>query len=813
MFDPLTADELAMCPTGRTDADRWQPIVPPPSEPSSTELGHCRWGEPVAVFPYFDASGQLEGYVRRYNFTDANGEPAKEFLPLRYGILDGRTGWHCKGWGDARPLFRLPELLATAIAVPVIVTEGELKADCAAQLFPDHAAVSPMNGSGSPHWTDWSALKGRDVVVWPDNDDAGQVFASKVAELCHGAGALRVRVVAVPPEFPPKWDLGDVPPDGWDADKLRRLLDAAQPIGQGTDEGGARLTPGPNMGSYRFLQEGLYFIPDEAVGDIHLSGPFQVLAETRDTQGTNWGVLLAWHDHDGRLHRHALARATLAGDGADARRVLMDGGLYVSSQRGAREKLNTYLATVRVKERARAVTRIGWHDRTFVLPDDVIGDSGGEMMILQTPGPISHEFHQQGTLEEWQQAIALPALGNSRLVTALSAAFAAPLLHLTDQESGGIHFRGASSIGKSTMLLVAASVWGGGGVKGYVRQWRATDNGLEAVARHHCDALLCLDELSQVEAKAAGQAAYMLANGTGKSRAQVTGDARACAEWRLLFLSSGEISLADKLAEDGRGRKVMAGQEVRVIDIPADAGAGFGAFEDCHGQEPAAFAQSFKKASQQYYGTAARAFIGRCAEDPEWVRQAVTSYVRDFVEEFCPKGADGQVRRVAMRFALIAAAGELAILWGILPWADGVAMAGVAACFRAWMEARGGLEPFEVSAGISQVRHFIEVHGEGRFTPLDGGGAPETERVTINRAGFRERDYNGGWVYYVLPQVWKNDLCAGFDPTMIAKALAERGMLETRSCGKLQVSKRLPGYSNASVYKLLPSLLDGEGDA
>ena len=65
---------------------------------------------------------------------------------------------------------------------------------------------------------------------------------------------------------------------------------------------------------------------------------------------------------------------------------------------------------------------------------------------------------------------------------------------------GGIHFRSASSTGKSTALHVAGSVWGGGDATGYVRSWRATANGLEGVALNHCDTLLCLDELSQLAA-------------------------------------------------------------------------------------------------------------------------------------------------------------------------------------------------------------------------------------------------------------------------------------------------------------------------
>ena len=162
---------------------------------------------------------------------------------------------------------------------------------------------------------------------------------------------------------------------------------------------------------------------------------------------------------------------------------------------------------------------------------------------------------------------------------------------------------------------MAGSVWGGGARKGYVKNWRATSNGLEATATSHNDALLCLDELAQVSAKEAGEVAYMLANGLGRARASRDTTLRKTAKWRLLFLSSGEISLADKIAEDVRGRRATAGRHIQVIDVPADTLV-HGLFEDLHGfPDAGSFARHLLMASQEFYGVAARAFIGRIAPD------------------------------------------------------------------------------------------------------------------------------------------------------------------------------------------------------
>ena len=96
-------------------------------------------------------------------------------------------------------------------------------------------------------------------------------------------------------------------------------------------------------------------------------------------------------------------------------------------------------------------------------------------------------------------------------------------------------------------------------------------------AATHCDNLLCLDEIGQASSRVVSEVAYMLANGQGKARANKDGNAKAIREWRLSFMSTGELTLADKIAEDGRGQ-VMAGQAVRVLDIPADGGTEQGIF-------------------------------------------------------------------------------------------------------------------------------------------------------------------------------------------------------------------------------------------
>jgi putative DNA primase/helicase len=534
--------------------------------------------------------------------------------------------------------------------------------------------------------------------------------------------------------------------------------------------------------------------------------PLEIVALTRDTDGREWGRLLVIEDPDGKKHDWAMPMSLLAGDGTACREELLSLGLRIAPGPKTRGRLQLYISMTQPRARVRCVTRTGWHGSVYVLPTATYGVSE-EKVILQTATLGAHRIRISGTLAEWQREVAKFCVGNSRLAFAVSSAFAATLLYPADEESGGFHFRGASSIGKTTVLRAAGSVWGGGGANGYITTWRATSNGLEAVAARNCDGLLCLDELGQLPAREAGEVAYMLANGVGKSRAKRDGTAQASVTWRLLWLSTGEPSLADRMREVGQ--RARAGQETRLVDIPADAGGGLGIFEKlhefCDGDR---LARHLRDATGRLYGVPIQDFLIRAASDVDALADAVRAGRRRWIESNCPKGADGQVVRVAARFALVAAAGELATTMGLLPWPDGEAQRSATSCFRAWLGARGGIGAAEIAASIEQVRAFIEAHGTSRF-----GRCGEPDHTVVNRVGFRRDDGEGKTDYLVLPESWRNELCAGYDARAVAHALLEKGHLAPdQNDDKLQSRHRLPGLGTQRVYHLRSSILDGAGD-
>ena len=182
----------------------------------------------------------------------------------------------------------------------------------------------------------------------------------------------------------------------------------------------------------------------------------------------------------------------------------------------------------------------------------------------------------------------------------------------------------------------------------------------------------------------------------------------------------------------------MAGQEVRLVNLSADAGAGMGVFETLHGKGSAReLAEHFRDAARTHYGTAARAFLTALVQDRvadlDGLLLVLKRMRETFIAEYVPDGADGQVGSVASRFALIAAAGELAIHYGVLPWLKGEARGAAATCFLDWLGRRGNVAASEDEQAVAQVRAFIELHGDSRFNrvgPADGPANDQPRRLS-----------------------------------------------------------------------------------
>jgi uncharacterized protein (DUF927 family) len=472
----------------------------------------------------------------------------------------------------------------------------------------------------------------------------------------------------------------------------------------------------------------------------------------------------------------------------------------------------------------------------FVLPDEIFGKPTSRVVLTSVDRENS-PFAVAGTLDQWRGEVARYCVGNSRLTFFASCAFAGPLLTLLNQAGGGFNLLGKAQTGKSTALRVLASVCGGSpkdGAEGFWRTWRATGNGMEGTAAQFNDGVLCLDEMGLVDAREAGEIAYMLANGQGKARATRHGAARAPQRWRLLFASTGEVSLADKLAEIGR--RTQAGQEVRLVDIPADAGAGMGLFEEIHGEDGAGdLAKRLAHATARHYGTAMRAFLrvlaARLAEDaPGYIaslRERVDQLTRDWLASY--PTASGQVRSVAMRFAVVAIAGEIASKAQITGWIEAEAAGAAEACFRAFLGLRGTVGAREDAQAVRQLRAFISEHGSARFDVwMDRAGtedrqaeleetAPHERFRTMKRAGWRRWEPltcgGMGWRYYLTAEGMAEAM-SGLSPSESKRTLLDLGHLVASKAptdverGIIPASMRVPGHPRTRLYQVGDGLME-----
>ncbi|MFC0389481.1 DUF927 domain-containing protein [Muricoccus vinaceus] len=565
--------------------------------------------------------------------------------------------------------------------------------------------------------------------------------------------------------------------------------------------------------------EGLYADAGEQ-GLIWLCAPLEVLGGARDAAGEGWSLLLRWKDDDLRTHTWAMPKRLLVTQPGELEAMLLERGLRLSPHPNARLYLREALSGVQAGSRVSLVSRAGWHvagERVaYAMADGTAYGGGGEEVVLTTADAgAAARLAACGTLAGWQEGVAAPAIGNHRLALFIAASLAPPLLEILGAEGGGVHLLGGSSTGKTTCLEGGASAWGSPRMSQQIRSWRSTANALEGAAVECSDGLLALDEIGLADGKDVGVTMYTLAGGAGRGRADRSGALRSPKTWRTLFLSTGEISPADKIGETGQ--RSRAGQDVRCVSIPALAGCGHGVWQDLHGHKTGeALSNAVKTASLAHHGHAARAFLATLvqmrAEQPlallNNLREAVAAFVQG---EHVPTDADGQVRRVAQRFGLIAAAGDLATEIGILPWPQGESERAAVACFKAWLALRGGHGAAESQTAVQAVRAFIGTHGSSRFTNLvlsssaQGGMEEDTSRLVGNRAGWRRRIAEG-WEYLVLPDTWKDEVCRGLDADQVARELGDRGLL-MRDGKNLRVKVSIPNEGRPRLYVVRPGLL------
>lgn len=901
-FAPVTG----AAPASKPNKDEvWEPHHPAANEPPEAKhIRHSKYGIAVQRWVYRNATGAPLFCTVRFEPKKEDGTPdKKQVLPYSYGRMvwttpAGRrkdvTGWYFKRPAVPVPLYGLDRLAARPDA-RVLLCEGEKSACAAEMVFPDMVAIASQGGGNAPEIADWSAIAGRDVIVWPDADVAGAKFVGKAVELLQETGAASVRIVQIPlANWPTKWDLADAVPPGVELGKLRQLLDGAtvppvaadpgdegeaepldgasaedtaaeidrlsrlssgdyarerKPAAQGMRMGvgaldmavnaekakrrreadaAARGRDAPKLGETQWPlgiidgEDGLYADTGGEGGPVWLCDPLTVLGEGRDASGEAWSLYLKWWDLDGVAHTWAMPKRMLMVQPGELEAAFVDRGLNLEVEAGARGFLRQALNGVKSGSRVTLISQPGWHapgngESAFcLLNGETIGEVA-ETLVLKTQSENANQkMAVAGSIEKWQSDIAAKAAGNPVAVFAICAAFAGPLLGPMSESSGGFHFFGRSKTGKTLAMRMALSVWGAPKKSGLLRDWRSTANALEGAAAECNDGLLPLDEIHQADAKEVIGAIYQLANESGKQRLTRDAVSRAKRTWQTIVMSTGEIDVAAVAAK--AGQKLPAGAEVRLPSIHLD---GRNMWPELHGAGSSVeLMAQLQTALHQQYGTPIRAFLDRLTavrNDPENDLGTMVEAIRDRFYEQLPNGHDAQVRDVARRCALVAAAGELARSWNILPWKEGHAALCAETILDWWLNRRGGAGSTEESQHVKAVRAFLSEFGSSRFVALDWvidttnnkGHWDERnpDRPVQSRAGWKRSNSNGDQ-YLITPDAWQ-DLCskAGVDPMETAKTLEAASFLATPGDGKnLTKPIKVPGMTKSRFYVVEPAI-------
>jgi putative DNA primase/helicase len=183
-----------------------------PTNQPLPDLRHYKHGRPTKHWIYRTPDGNVAGIVCRFDLT--NGK--KETLPMTWCKDDDRNhGWEWKAMREPRPLYNLP--ITSDI---VVVVEGEKCAEAVIQA--GYHAVTWSGGCSAIAKSDFSPLHGKQIILWPDNDEPGIKAMDTLRAMLVGK-ARSIKTITPPDDKPQGWDAADT-----DEDEISRLISTAE---------------------------------------------------------------------------------------------------------------------------------------------------------------------------------------------------------------------------------------------------------------------------------------------------------------------------------------------------------------------------------------------------------------------------------------------------------------------------------------------------------------------------------------------------------------------------------------------------------
>lgn len=561
---------------------------------------------------------------------------------------------------------------------------------------------------------------------------------------------------------------------------------------------------------FALTDEGVYKIgPQDQLRLV--SGPAWVSAKTRDVTATGWGIHVQWIDQDGALRECSFPGRQLHERGQSAVICrLADEGLHVIP--GQESSLLSYLGSFRTDHRINSTGQTGWLSATdtpltYVLPHTVISNDNSLRIAFQPErfSPSADTLHASCTLKQWQAQVGRYCGGNPILQFAVCAALTPPLLKFAEMDSFGVHLYGASSQGKTTALQVASSVWGSGAdpatsPQSSIQRWNTTANALEGLAAAHNDGLMALDEMGTYTGPDFGAVVYNLMGGQGKARMNDRASMQSLRTWRLVALSTGEISIKAKVEENGG--KIKAGQESRFLDIPVSGRIIY----PSHDMEPARLADLIKEGAGRCYGTLGPAFLEALIQSVP-SDSALQQHVKRLVAEDTTQlrgmlELETHQVRGLKRFALICGTARLAADYGLLPWPLAESINAIREAAHTWLAETVS----DATRGILAVRGFILQFQDSKFRTTQESKYARSPTLH-DIAGYYLPDKS---IYAFTPAGFKR-ACDGLDPKVVAAALDRHNFLAKNEPNRLTMKISVPGTGKrVRVYAVKAAILDAE---
>lgn len=533
-------------------------------------------------------------------------------FPIPSGKKKGKFKKYDQPYGTG-PLVYMPPLAATvehlgAVDRPLYWTEGEKKALLLAQL--GHCVVGL---TGVDNWGDSEArargegrrlhafisehyrIAGRQHVIVFDADARAKQEVTqamqRLAGLLTHLGGASVHM-CLPPDAGAAKGIDDYA-HAHGLDATRNLLATVrEPVEEIAPDLGC--VPLAHFGStfigsgaerlrmprgYDVERDGSLWVTDEVDPDakkLALDAPIVIARQLTDVYSSTLRSDVRFRDSRGAWRSVIVPRERL-GDARMLVAALRPHGCLVTTGNAAAamryldafERDNGSLI-----EQARCAASTGWHEGQFVLPETLAPEGVERIQLDGSPEQLrmfsSLRPAYEADVELHVLALRPPMDASRECSLAVFAALAAPLLHMLRQGNFAVHLSGDSSRGKTSMLRIAASVFGDPRSTGWVASWNTTLSGLEHRASLLNDLPQIYDEVGVVGVEAAEQYVYTLCNGEGRQRSTKELNLRETLRWRTVVLSTGERELADEASAN-------TGAQARVINLSVNNFGGLGA--------------------------------------------------------------------------------------------------------------------------------------------------------------------------------------------------------------------------------------------